>query len=155
MENWQTEESVDSLGVQLQNKRSTLLIVACILTWVGCIFQLVYLGMSFFVSAVAKAFDGTDDQTDLWFLLRWLVPPILCALGAIFMFLLRRWGFWIYCLGEIPPVLYSIYLMIGLTKNPGSGVFFGLLLNVFSIAFVIIYALEMNKLGRKQVSTDF
>ena len=155
MENWQTEESVDSLGVQLQNKRSTLLIVACILTWVGCIFQLVYLGMSFFVSVVAKALDGSDYQSDLWFLLRWLLPPILCTIGAIFMFMLKRWGFWVYCLGEIPPVLFSIYTMIGLTKNPGSGVFFGLLLNGFSIAFVIIYAMEMSKLARKPVSTDF
>lgn len=155
MENWKTEESVDSLSVQLENKRSTLLLVACILTWVGCILPLLFLGMSFLVSAFAKAFAGTGGFFGIWFFFRWLIFPILCAVGALFMFLLKRWGFWIYCLGQIPPVLYSVYQMIVLTKNPGSGVFFGLLLNCFSIAFVIIYALEMNKLAKKRVSTDF
>lgn len=155
MENWQTEESVDSLGVQPESKRSTLLTVACILTWVGCILQFLYLGMSYFLSALAAALIESDGFSGVWFIFQWLLPPILCTIGAIFMFMLKRWGFWIYCLGEIPPVLYSIYLMIRLTKNPGYGVFFGLLLNCFSIAFVIIYALEMNKLARKPVSTDF
>lgn len=155
MENWRTEESVDSLGVQLQNKRSTLLTVACILTWVGCVLPMLFLGLSFFVTAFTQAFAGADGFFGVWFVFRWLIFPILCIVGAVFMFLLKRWGFWIYCLGQIPPVLFSIYTMISITKNPGSGVFFGLLINCFSIAFVVIYALEMNKLAKKPVSTDF
>lgn len=155
MENWQTEESVDSLGVQLENKRSTLLTVTCILTWVGCLLPLMFFGMSFFASAFVKSFTGEAGFFGMWFFFQWFIFPVLCAVGAVFMFLLKRWGFWIYCLGQIPPVLYSIYLMIALTKNPGSGVFFGILFKCFSIAFVVVYAMEMSKLGKKQVSTDF
>lgn len=155
MENWQTEESVDSLGVQLQNKRSVLLTVVCILTWVGCAFPFVFTGMAFLSSDLAKAFGDTDKYSGAWFFLEWLVFPVLCSLGAVFMFRLKRWGFWIYCLGQIPPVIFSVYMIIGLTKSLGPGVFFGLLWNCLSIAFIVIYAVEMNKLSRKPVSTDF
>jgi hypothetical protein len=155
MENWQTEESVDSLGVQLKNKRSILLTVVCILTWIGCGFPLVMAGLSFFSSDLSKAFANTDRYSGVWYFLEWFIFPILCALGAVFMFQLKRWGFWIYCLGQIPPTLFSIYTVIGLTHSLGSGVFFGLLWNCLSIAFVIVYATEMNKLSRKPISTDF
>jgi hypothetical protein len=155
MENWQTEESVDSLGVRLQNKRSVLLTVLCILTWIGCAFPLVLTGMSFLSSDLKKAFVDTDASSGAWFFLDWLVFPGLCTLGAILMFRLKRWVFWIYCLGQVPPLVYSVYMIIGLTKSLGSGVFFGLLWNCISIAFVVMYAAEMNKLSRKPVSTDF
>lgn len=155
MENWKTEDSVDSLGVQLKNKRTILLTVVCILTWVGCGFPLVNTALSFLKTDLSKAFVNTNNYGETWFFLEWLVFPILCALGAIFMFQLKRWGFWIYCLGQIPPVVFSVYSIIGLTDNLGSGVFFGLLWNCLSIAFVIVYATEMNKLTRKPVSTDF
>jgi hypothetical protein len=155
MESWQTEESVDSLGVQLQNKRSVLLTVLCILTWIGCAFPLVLTGMSILSSDLAKAFVDTNTYSGAWFFLDWLVFPSLCTLGAILMFRLKRWGFWIYCLGQVPPLVYSVYMIIGLTKSLGSGVFFGLLWNCISIAFIVMYAVEMNKLSRKPVSTDF
>lgn len=155
MENWQTEESVDSLEVQLKNKRSILLTVACILTWIGCAFPLIITGISFFSTNLIKAFVGTNLYSGIWFFVNWLVFPLLCSFGAILMFRLKRWGFWIYCSGQIPPVVYSVYTVISLTKSIGSGVFFGLLWNCLSIAFVVIYAVEMNKLSRKPVSTDF
>jgi hypothetical protein len=156
MENWRTEEAVDSLGVQLKDKRSILLTVVCILTWVGCAFPLVITAMSFFKTRdITRAFSGMGAYSNLWFYLDWLVFPILCALGAVFMFRLKRWGFWIYCLGQIPPIIYSVYHIIALTKSLGSGVFFGLLVNCLAIGFVIIYAVEMSKLSRKPVSTDF
>lgn len=155
MENWQTEDSVDSLGVQLQNKRSVLLTVLCILTWIGCAFPFVLTGMSFLSSDLTKAFIDTDKYSETWFFLDWLIFPSLCTLGAIFMFRLKRWGFWIYCLGQIPPLVFSVYMIIGMTKSLGSGVFFGLLWNCLSIAFIVVYAAEMNKLSRKPVSTDF
>jgi hypothetical protein len=155
MENWSSEEAVDSLGVQLKNKRSILLTVVCILTWVGCAYTLVITGLALANSNVLKSFTGLDHYSGLWFFCNWLVFPILCSVGALLMFLLKRWGFWIYCLGQIPPVAYSIYAIIGLVKNLGPGIFFGLLMNCLSIGFIVIYAVEMNKLSRKPVSTDF
>jgi len=156
MESWRTEEAVDSLGVQLKDKRSVLLTVVCILTWVGCAFPLIITGLAFFrTSDLSKAFSGMGAYSDLWFFLSWLVFPILCSVGALLMFLLKRWGFWIYFLGQVPPVIYSVYTIITLTKSLGSGVFFGLLMNCLSIGFIIVYAVEMSKLSRKPVSTDF
>lgn len=155
MESWQSEESVDSLGVELKGKRSVLLTVVCILTWIGCGFSLVLAGLSLFNSDLTKAFTNVSRYSGTWYFLEWFGFPILCTLGAVFMFQLKRWGFWIYCLGQIPPVVFSIYTTIGLTKSLGPGIFFGFLMNCFSIAFVILYATEMNKLSRKPVSTDF
>lgn len=155
MESWRTEEAVDSLGVQLQNKRSIILTVVCVLTWVGSGFPLILAGLSVFKTDLTKAFEGTDSYSGAWYFLNWFVFPVLCVLGAICMFRLKRWGFWIYCLGQIPPIIYSIYMTITVTRSLGPGMFFGLLLNCLSIAFVIVYAVEMNKLSRKPVSTDF
>lgn len=155
MESWRTEEAVDSLEVSLKNRRSIALTVVCILTWVGCGIPFTINTLAFFSTDLTKAFIGTDKYSGIWFFLDWFAFPALCALGAIFMFRLKRWGFWIYCLGQIPPVVYSVFHIIGLTKSLGSGMFFGLLWNCLSIAFIVVYAVEMNKLSRKPISTDF
>ncbi|WP_343633524.1 hypothetical protein [Fluviicola sp.] len=155
MESWRTEEAVDSLGVQLKNRRSIGLTVVCILTWVGCGIPFTLNLIAFSSTNLKQAFVNTGKYSGIWFFLDWFVFPALCALGAVFMFRLKRWGFWIYCVGQIPPIVFSIYSVIGMTKSLGSGVFFGLLWNCLSIAFVVFYAIEMNKLSRKTISTDF
>ncbi len=155
MESWQTEEAVDSLEVQLKNRRSIALTVVCILTWVGCGLPFTFTLLSFLSVDLTKAFVDADKYSGIWFFLNSFIFPVLCALGAIFMFRLKRWGFWIYCIGQIPPVIFSIYSVMSITKSLGSGMFFGLLWNCLSIAFVVIYAVEMNKLSRKPISTDF
>lgn len=155
MESWRTEEAVDSLEVSLKNRRSIALTVVCILTWVGCGIPFALNALAFFSTDLTKAFIGTNSYSGIWFFLDWFVFPAMCALGAIFMFRLKRWGFWIYCLGQIPPIVYSVFNIVGMTKSLGSGMFFGLLWNCLSIAFIVVYAVEMNKLSRKPVSTDF
>lgn len=156
MESWRTEEAVDSLEVRLKNRRSIALTVVCILTWVGCGIPFALNLIAFFSTKdLTHAFLNTGKYSGIWFFLDWFVFPVLCALGAVFMFRLKRWGFWIYCLGQIPPIVFSVYSVIGMTRSLGSGVFFGLLWNCLSIGFVVFYAIEMNKLSRKPISTDF
>lgn len=155
MESWRTEEAVDSLEISLKNRRSIALTVVCILTWVGCGIRFTLDLIAFNNVCLTKTFVDTDKYNGIWFLLNWFIFPVLCTVGAIFMFRLKRWGFWIYCLGQIPPVVFSVYTVVTITKNLGSGMFFGLLWNCLSIAFVVVYAVEMNKLSRKPVSTDF
>ncbi|MNU94579.1 hypothetical protein D3C71_845650 [compost metagenome] len=155
MENWKTEESVDSLEVQLKNKRSLLLLVICILTWVGSLYSLAMILISLAVSDVFKAFQDVPAESEAFFFGFGILSPFLCALGAFFMFRLKRWGFWIYLLGEFPPVAYSIYMMFALTKSVGGGMFFGLVANLIPIAFIVMYAIEMGKLNKKPVSVDF
>lgn len=155
MENWKTEESVDSLEIQLPNKRSLLLLVICILTWVGSLYSFVMMLMTLTASNVFKVFQEGSFESTYWYYVLGTLGPILCSLGALFMFRLKRWGFWIYCLGEIPPVIFSIYTMLALTKSWGGGMFFGILANLFPLAFIVMYAIEMGKLTRKPISTDF
>ena len=155
MESWRTEEAVDSLEVQLKNRRTVLLTVVCILTWVSCgiIFTVTTYGLM--AAVVYNPIADSSDYAGAWFFLSWLILPALCSAGAIFMFRLKRWGFWIYCLGKVPAILFSIYTIMGITKSLGSGLFWGLLWNAISIAFIVVYASEMNKLSRKPISTDF
>lgn len=155
MESWRTEEAVDSLEVQLKNRRTVLLTVVCILTWVGCGILFTITTYKLIGSTVAKGVFNPNDYTGVWFFLDWLILPALCTVGAIFMFRLQRWGFWLYCLGKVPAILFSIYTIMSLTKSLGSGLFWGLLWNAISIAFIVVYASEMNKLSRKPISTDF
>ncbi len=155
MESWRTEEALDSLEVQLKNRRTLLLTVVCILTWVSCgiIFTVTTYGLM--ATAVYNPTADSSEYTGALFFLDWLILPALCTAGAIFMFRLKRWGLWIYCLGKVPAILFSIYTIMGLVKSLGSGLFWGLLWNAISIAFIVVYASEMNKLSRKPVSTDF
>lgn len=155
MENWKTEESVDSLEVQLKNKRSLLLLVICILTWVGSLYSLVIVLLSLAASEIFKAFQDVTPESGMFFFGFEILSPFLCSLGAFFMFRLKRWGFWIYLLGELPPIIYSVYLTLALTKSFGGGMFFGLLANLFPIAFIVMYSIEMSKLNKKPVSIDF
>jgi hypothetical protein len=155
MESWRTEEAVDSLEVQLKNRRTVLLTVVCILTWAACGIPFTMTTYGLIGSTLAKGVFNPNDYTGFWFFLDWLILPALCTIGAIFMFRLKRWGFWIYCLGKVPEVLFSIYTIMGLTKSLGPGLFWGLLWNAISIAFIVVYASEMNKLSGKPISTDF
>ena len=155
MESWQTEEAVDSLEVRLENRRTVLLTVVCILTWVSCGISFTVSTYGLVIQSVKNAITGSNEYTGIWFFLNWLIFPVLCTVGAIFMFRLKRWGFWIYCLGKIPSILLSIYTVLGLTGDLSSGLFWGFLWNGISIAFIVVYASEMNKLSRKPISTDF
>ncbi|WP_300664924.1 hypothetical protein [Fluviicola sp.] len=155
MENWKTEESVDSLEVRLKDKRSILLLVICILTWVGSMYSLVMLLLSLAASNLFKAFQDVSPKSGLFFFGFGILSPVLCSLGAFLMFSLKRWGFWIYFLGEFPPIVFSVYTMLALTKSFGGGMFFGLLTNLIPIAFIVMYAIEMGKLNKKPVSIDF
>lgn len=156
MESWRTEEAVDSLEVTLKNRRTILLTVICILTWVSCGFSFIFAALGFISrKAAIKNLVDFSEYTGVWFFMNWFILPALCLVGAILMFRLRRWGFWIYCLGKAPSILFSIYTMLAITKSLGPGLFWGLLWNSISIAFIVIYAVEMNKLSRKPISTDF
>lgn len=155
MENWKTEESVDSLEVQIKDRRSVLLLVICILTWVGCLYTLAMVFLVLSASSMMKIHENISTGLGAWFFIWGILGPILCAFGAFFMFRLKRWGFWIYCLGEIPPIIYSIYSTLAITRSWGGGMFFGILTNLIPIAFIIMYAIEMSKLNKKPVSIDF
>ena len=117
MESWRTEEAVDSLEISLKNRRSIALTVVCILTWVGCGIPFAINVLAFFSTDLTKAFVGTSNYSGWWFFLDWFVFPVMCALGAIFMFRLKRWGFWIYCAGKIQSILFSIYTKVGIKKE--------------------------------------
>lgn len=150
------EEQMDSFEVKFTPKRNVLLLVLCILTWVYCLFLLV-----FFFGAMAfgsnKYFfqEVTKFGFSYKFYLEYLVVPILCIIGAVLMLLQHKIGFWIYLVGQLITVGFSVYSILGNMNQLSSGLFFSLLANLIPIAFTIVYATQVFKRKQKEIDMNF
>lgn len=146
------------------SKRPVFLTVLCILTWVGCAIGLVgaigSIGMSSAASGMSTQMQSTGDpELDRSMaaiteasnsamkyasMISWinLLCIVACALGAFFMWQLKKTGFYIYTAGELIPVVASIAL---LGSMPGGGLFAGLgmIAAIIPVAFVVMYGLNL------------
>lgn len=78
------------------------------------------------------------------------VGNLLCLFGALYMWKLKKIGFYLYVPGQIIPLIGSFGLMGGLTA--GGGMFAGIAVvasiigALFPIAFIIMYAVNLKHL---------
>lgn len=145
----------------------TFLKVLCILTFVGAGFGIIGALYSmamheFTMSMMDKSFASGEgnpflpkNSTYMETLQKWgmvsyamnLVGSLLCLLGAIIMWKLKKSGFYIYVLGQIIPFIAAYGLLGGMTS--GGGMFAGLVLigqiigAIFPIAFIVMYAVNL------------
>jgi hypothetical protein len=72
---------------------------------------------------------------------------ILCLVAALFMWKLKKFGFYMYVVGQIIPLIGSFGLMGGLSASnsmfAGIAVVASIVGTLFPIAFVIMYALNL------------
>lgn len=151
-------------------ERPQFLSVLCILTWVACgiIFLQVIAGLVMRpekqagaqteTRAEASANTGKIEISDgehMFNSVLNLIGGAFGAFGALWMWRLKRTGFFIYLIGEI--VTYIIYLkgntLAALSSSFGSmgdtfiGAFIGIMV-VSDIAFIVMYALNLKHMKK-------
>ncbi len=136
-------------------KRPAFLTVLCILTWVGSglglIGGIMSLGASSTVSDLGalsgdSAVGAVADSIATMNYVN-LICVILCILGSVMMWQMKKTGFYIYVLGELAPLVMSFIIVGELASMAGpfagmaaAGAFIGAL---FPIAFVVMYAVNL------------
>ncbi len=147
--------------------RPTFITVLCILTWVGCLIGLFGAIANIGIGSVASQIPANtvkmessgnaavdqslekvaavaENAVKHAALIGWvsLFCLVLCALGAVWMWQLKKNGFYVYTLGELAPVIMSFILLGGMG---GSGLMasLGILMAIIPIAFVIMYGLNL------------
>jgi hypothetical protein len=71
------------------------------------------------------------------------VCVIICLIGVLMMWKLKKTGFYIYVVGEIAPAIFSFALLGGFGALGTMAMIAGL---IFPIAFIIMYALNLKHL---------
>jgi hypothetical protein len=69
---------------------------------------------------------------------------IICLIGVLMMWKLKKTGFYIYLVGEIAPAIFSFALMGGFGALGTMMMITGL---IFPIAFIIMYALNLKQMS--------
>lgn len=151
--------------IERKEERPTFLTVLCVLSFIGN-------GLGFFQGAMGLLMVGIWGQmfkalnrngakmgqaqvevqnvfnSITWFSLMFIVASVLCLVGAILMWKLKKSGFILYVLGQCLPVLGTLFLFGFMFSGPAVG--FGVMISIFSaifpIAFVIMYGLNLKHL---------
>ena len=114
--------------------RPAFLTVLCILSYIGC-------GLSIISSLMTI--------TTLTGILS-LVAALLCLWGVIQMWKLKKMGFYLYLVGEIAPLIISFATIgfAGLFNFAGGVMAMAVGIGfIFSIAFIIMYAVNLKHLN--------
>src|SRR5688572_33288302 len=101
MSNLNTILDEDFVPDETRKKRPVILLVLCILTWAGCA---AYIGFwSYIWLEVDREFYREMGEHIFNYIYLNIGGALLCALGAVLMFLRKQSGFVVYLAGQIPP----------------------------------------------------
>ncbi len=145
--------------------------VLCILTFVGAgLFGLMYIyNIISFESSIKQLemsekilsssknpfgdLSGTIEATRQWGMLSYILALagcVLCLVGALMMWKLKKIGFYTYVLGQIVPFIGSILMlnaMKGSSAFMGAVSSFGVILSaIIALAFIVMYAFNFKHL---------
>jgi hypothetical protein len=139
-----------------ETTRPAFLKVLCILTWVGSGFGLIsglwaIIGSSASESAIRSLGDATLDGTmENMKMIQYagLACTVLCIIGSVMMWQLKKAGFFIYLIGEVAPLVLSFVLLGSLASSGGPvtggiAAAAGVIGAIFPAAFVIMYGLNL------------
>ena len=148
-------------------ERPSFLTVLCILTFVGVGFSIISSFFGLFAMSMLEGVmtdlnnsvgEGDAFSQDLGNSYRWtkiiyllsIGGSILCLAGALFMWKLRKIGYFIYVLGQLIPLTGTILsvnsTLNGMFTNFG---FFSILVSmIFPVGFIIMYGLHLKYLKR-------
>lgn len=161
----------DGTDIVYKGKRPAFLQVLCILTFVGTGVGLIW---SFFsvvaISAMERMMDGlsnlapdpgdfSDQMENAYRWMKWslyasIIGNLLCLTGAIFMWSMKKRGYYIYVAGQGLPLIIGIVAFISsygyADVGGGLATSFGLIgliaQTIFPVGFIIMYGLNFKYL---------
>lgn len=139
-----------------ETTRPAFLKVLCILTWVGSGIGLIS-GLLAIIGASASesALRGLGDANlngamENMEMIQYagLACTVLCIIGSVMMWQLKKAGFFIYVIGEVAPLVLSFVLLGSLASASGPvtggiAAAAGIIGAIFPAAFVIMYGLNL------------
>jgi hypothetical protein len=149
------------IDTEAPKQRPVFVTVLCILTFCGAgitifssLFSILTMGqLETSMNEMNKVFDDTNLGMDFGNSYRWmkisyvlnLVGSLLCLAGALFMWKLKKIGFYIYIVGQVLPIIGSFMTMnsIKLGAFAGFGIIASIIGMMFPIAFIIMYGLNL------------
>jgi hypothetical protein len=150
------EYLVDRPEPENQRKRPVLLRVLCMLTWTGSAGLIWFFGWLFL--SIATSVHGKADKLMLWLLLIYLVCSVLSAAGGIVMWKLRKWGFYVYTIAQLVPVLLTVYSRFlgyfNLERGAPLAVATFLTWMIVPLVFVVLYATQLKHFRKKTAANQ-
>lgn len=171
MDDLDSELGLDALDSTIVNEgkpagRPTFLKVLCILSFVGTglgMIQGLFIWMmagvySQLFTGIGNAFGG-QNTSEMNMITRifnafsfWgvsiLVGSLICLLGAIFMWNLKKWAYFVYILGQLLPIVGCYLLIASLPTGEfgGAALMWVFFFSIFPVAFIIMYGLNYKHL---------
>lgn len=160
-------DTIDTLSINNSNegKRSTFLTVLCILAFIGNglsfiqggftilmakVYSLMFNGLANVIDAKGKVVNVANNIFNALTItgITIVVCSIICVLGAIFMWKMKKSGFYLYLSGQVLSLLSAYYFLMVLMQVPGKSfvLFYIFLVSVFPIAFLIMFGLNYKNL---------
>jgi hypothetical protein len=156
-------ELIDDLDKELNqtNERPSMVLVMCILTFIGCFFSLIFSFYYVIFYVMLSSVQGVIKQTGaskvlntgtsllFWQGIIGFICAGLCVWGAVLMLKMRKKGFAIYAFGQVFSFVLPLYMLVyGASKMQSVAPFMGLglLFTIVPIVFLILHGVNVNKM---------
>jgi hypothetical protein len=156
----------DVRSIDQEKERSSFLTVICILSFVGnglgiaqgfLVFSLAgfYYRMFHSVAAVGQGTLKSQMRTVdsvinavSWFGIIVLLSSIVCLIGAILMWRLKKIGYMLYVPFQMIPVVYFVFSLLSFIPAEGHGValMFGFFYSLLPLAFIVLFGIQLKQM---------
>lgn len=146
-----------------KNERPTFLTVLCILSFIGVGFAVISNLISLFATSAGSALmdaatetlEGYQDVPGMDLVesavdyastlsIIGIIAALVCLWGVIWMWNLKKTGYYIYIVGELTPVIVS-FILVGFGSFLGG--FFAMIGLIFPVLFIILYGLNVKHMS--------
>ena len=146
-----------------KKERPTFLTVLCILSFIGIGFAVISNLISLFATSAGSALmdvatETLEEYQDLpgvdmvesavdyasTLAIIGIIAALVCLWGVIWMWNLKKTGYYIYIVGELSPVIVS-FILVGFGSFLGG--FMALIGLIFPLLFVILYGLNVKHMS--------
>lgn len=135
---------LDQFEVEKDHDRSLFLSGLCILTWVGSWFIVLYYGLHILkISDIeASIYHFEEWQTEYYLMKVGVVAPIVSSLGAVFMWRMRRFGFFVYLAGQLGLSVFGLYVYLLVKPIEAPESYYFILGFAAQLGFIPLYAMN-------------
>ncbi|MCC7301926.1 MAG: hypothetical protein IT233_04735 [Bacteroidia bacterium] len=139
-------------GESLEKGRPSFLTGLCILSWAGCAFSFLTGAWALIQVMELGGVGALMPAYYILFQVLTLTLIILCAAGVFGMWKLKRWGFFVYLIGEFGPVTINVITVVSQLQGLDTGFnsmlfsFSGITSLIIPVVFSVLYGINFRHL---------
>lgn len=147
-------DETDLMIASRQRTRSTFLTVLCVFTWIGSfiiiIQSLIMVYLYGELISSSNSFLKSSSNEVGWMYYSGVIGFICslgCVAGAIFMWNLKRIGYYIYLFAQLTPIIFLGFILLSNSSGNIEGLVLWLFItSIIPIAFIVMYSLNLKDL---------